>query len=100
MIENVSAKNKRKSVVYWCWPQKLSVVIITNPFGSQFSEQVEEGYVSSLKSNISFLLVGRMDQNMNFKERWVYEEKVSSFKNGYKSYIFHICKPDLALNNP
>ena len=23
-----------------------------------------------------------MDQNMNFKEKWVYEEKVSSFKNG------------------
>ena len=46
------------------------------------------------------LLVGRMDQNMNLKEKWVYEEKASSYKNGYKSYIIHICKPDLALNNP
>ena len=47
------------------------------------------------------LLVGRMDQNINLKEKCVYEEKVCSYKkNGYKSYIIHICKPDLALNNP
>ena len=30
-----------------------------------------------------------------------FKRKVSSYKkNGYKSYIIHICKPDLALNNP
>ena len=28
------------------------------------------------------------------KKKWVH------IKNGYKSYIIHICKPDLALNNP
>ena len=32
-----------------------------------------------------------MDQNMNLKEKWVYEEKVSSFKNWlqiiYNSYM-------------
>ena len=29
---------------------------------------------------IGVLLVGRMDQNMNLKEKWVYEEKVCSYK--------------------
>ena len=29
---------------------------------------------------IGVLLVGRKDQNMNLKEKWVYEEKVSSYK--------------------
>ena len=37
------------------------------------------------------LLVGRMDQNMNLKEKWVYEEKVSSYKKWlqtiYNSYM-------------
>ena len=28
---------------------------------------------------VRVLLVGRMDQNMNLKEKWVYEEKVSSY---------------------
>ena len=28
------------------------------------------------------------------KKKWVH------IKNGYKSYIIHICKVDLALNNP
>ena len=32
------------------------------------------------KSWKQLLLVGRMDQNMNLKEKWVYEEKVSSYK--------------------
>ena len=36
---------------------------------------------------LNFLLVGRMNQNMNLKEKWVYEEKFISYKNGYKSYI-------------
>ncbi len=27
---------------------------------------------------VGVLLVGRMDQNMNLKEKWVYEEKVST----------------------
>ena len=50
---------------------------------------------------VGVLLGDRMDQNMNLKEKWVHEEKVSSYKkNGYKSYIIRICKPDLALNNP
>ena len=38
-----------------------------------------------------FLLVGRMDQNMNLKEKWVDEEKVSSYKKLlqiiYNSYM-------------
>ena len=37
------------------------------------------------------LLEGRMDQNMNLKEKWVYEEKVSSYKKWlqilYNSYM-------------
>ena len=50
---------------------------------------------------IGVQLVGRMDQNVNLKEKWVYEEKVSSHKkNCYKPHIIHICKTDLALNNP
>ena len=49
---------------------------------------------------VGVLLVGRMDQNMNLKEKWVYEEKWDHIKIGSKSYIVHICKPDLALNNP
>ena len=36
-------------------------------------------------------LVGQMDQNMNLKEKWVYEEKVSSYKKWlqiiYNSYM-------------
>ena len=39
---------------------------------------------------LGVLLVGRMYQNMNLKEKWVYEEKVSSFKNGYKSYNSYV----------
>ena len=37
------------------------------------------------------ILVGWMNQNMNFKEKWVYEEKVSSYKKWlqiiYNSYM-------------
>ena len=40
---------------------------------------------------VGALLVGRMDQNMNLKEKWVYEEKVSSYKKWlqiiYNSYM-------------
>ena len=40
---------------------------------------------------VGVLLVGRMDQNMNLKEKWVYEEKVSSYKKWlqiiYNSYM-------------
>ena len=51
---------------------------------------------------VGVLLVGRIDKNMNLKEKWVYEEKVISYKkrNDYKSYIIHTYKPDLVLNNP
>ena len=41
--------------------------------------------------NMCVLLVGQMDQNMNLKEKWVYEEKVSSYKKWlqiiYNSYM-------------
>ena len=51
---------------------------------------------------VGVLLVGLKDQNMNLKEKMSLRRK-SEFiykKNGYKSYKIHICKPDLALNNP
>ena len=40
---------------------------------------------------VGVLLVGRMDQNMNLEDKWVYEEKVSSYKKWlqiiYNSYM-------------
>ena len=41
----------------------------------------------------------RMDQNRNLKEKRVYQEKASSYTKRLQ-IIIHICKPDLALNNP
>ena len=40
---------------------------------------------------LGVLLVGRMDQNMNLKEKWVMKKKWVQIKNGYKSYVIHIC---------
>ena len=40
---------------------------------------------------VGVLLVGRMDQNMNLKEKWVYEEKLSLYQKWlqiiYNSYV-------------
>ena len=44
----------------------------------------------SKKKRKLILLVGRMNQNMILKEKWVYEEKVSSYKNGYNSYTSYM----------
>ena len=38
---------------------------------------------------VGVLLVGRMYQNMNLKGKWVYEEKVSSYKKKWLQIIYN-----------
>ena len=83
---------------YTSWLQPNIKKVLSNNLTQNHKSQQLQLAVGSLWPGVmvplGVLLVGRMDQNMNLKEKWVY------IKNGYKSYIIHICKLDLALNNP
>ena len=61
--------------------------IKTNPTQNHKSQQLQ----LVVMVPVGVQLVGRMDENMNLKEKWVYEEKVSSYKKRlqiiYNSYM-------------
>ena len=57
----------------------LKKLLSNNPMQNHKSQQLQL-VVNPLSPGVMILLVGRMDQNMNLKEKWVYEEKVSSYK--------------------
>ena len=68
-------------------------MLSNNPTQNHKSQQLQLAVGSlwpGVMVPVGVLLVGRMDQNMNLKEKWVHEEKVSSYKK-WLQIIYNSC---------
>ena len=64
-------------------------VLSNNPTQNHKSQQFQLVVWPRVMIPVGVLLVAQKDQNMNLIEKWVYKEKVSSYKKNWLQIIYN-----------